>query len=190
MHLIPSLLDLRTLDLIRVTLDLARLSQYTRDGVDPSDHNHYSPDTSMVNNCWDSYGNHITEAMLALLTPRFSTVWACDLVPSYSYARYHWSGAELKPHRDRPSCEYSATVMIHCEPTAWPIYMAGQAVTLAPGDAYTYKGGEVEHWREPFEGTSCLIMTLHWVDRNGPYASDAYDLRPGLGMPPVRLHNA
>lgn len=183
-------MDVRTRDLIRVSLDLARLAQYAEDGIDPQDHNYYSPDTSVVNNCWDCYGHDVTEAMLALLTPHFSRVWACDLVPSYSYARYHWPGAELKPHTDRASCEYSATVMIDSRPEPWPIYMAGQAVSLEPGDAYTYRGAEVTHWREPFEGTSCLIMTLHWVDRNGSYAGEAYDLRLGLGMKPVRLHGS
>ena len=187
MHLIPQLIDARSRDLIRVSLDLARCAQYTLDRVSPADHNHYSPDTSIVNNCWDCYGHQVTEAMLALLTHRFSQVWDRDLIPSYSYARYHWTGAELRPHKDRAGCEYSATVMIACD-QPWPIYMAGQAQILSPGDAYTYRGEEVEHWREPFAGNECLIMTLHWVDADGPYADHRFDQRAGLGMPPVRLH--
>jgi hypothetical protein len=77
--------------------------------------------------------------------------------------------------------------MIACD-QPWPIYMAGQAQILSPGDAYTYRGEEVEHWREPFAGNECLIMTLHWVDADGPYADRRFDQRAGLGMPPVRLH--
>jgi hypothetical protein len=74
--------------------------------------------------------------------------------------------------------------MLYGDP--WPIYMAGEEYLLAPGDAITYKGAEVEHWRLPFEGDQHLIATFHWVDSQGAYKDSIYDGRVGLGMPPVK----
>ena len=170
-------------DLVATTLDMARLAQYATDSTDPRDLDRYNPGR-IVNSCWDRYGHQVTEALLSLWTEYFSQVWRCDLAPTYSYSRFHWRGAELKPHVDRPSCEYSCTVMLYGDP--WPIYMAGEEYLLEPGDAITYKGAEVEHWRQPFEGEGYLIATFHWVDRNGPYKDSIYDGRVGLGMPPVK----
>jgi len=186
-HLIPELVGPATRILLSTTLDLARLSQYAQDGTDPSDHERYNPGR-MVNRCWDCYGHHVTEALLSLWTPYFSNIWSVELAPTYSYARYHWPGAELKRHVDRPSCEYSATVLLACEPDPWPIYMAGQEYVLNPGDCITYKGAEVEHWREPFRGERCLIATFHWVDSQGQYAHERWDGRTGLGMKPVKYN--
>ena len=44
-----------------------------------------------------------------------------DLIPTYSYARVYQHGAELKRHKDRPSCEISTTLNLGGDP--WPIFI-------------------------------------------------------------------
>jgi hypothetical protein len=44
------------------------------------------------------------------------------LFPTYAYARWYAPGDELKIHRDRDSCEISATITLGFEGSPWPIY--------------------------------------------------------------------
>jgi alkylated DNA repair dioxygenase AlkB len=99
----------------------------------------------------------ITETLLDVVTPILSKTINCELYPTYSYLRIYVKGAVLAKHVDRPSCEVSATLPISygC-PGIWPLYIeTGDNVTrveLEPGDALIYKGIEIPHWREAFEG--------------------------------------
>ena len=89
--------------------------------------------------------------------------------------------ADLKKHKDRPSCEVSVTVMIDSDGTKWPIFMQGVEINLEPGDAVIYLGCELEHWRDEFKGDWHAQTFLHYVDVNGPYADYKYDRRGGIG---------
>lgn len=60
--------------------------------------------------------------------------------------------SELTPHKDRPSCEISVTIMFGSDGTKWPIYMKDTPVELSPGDACIYLGCEIEHYRKHFTG--------------------------------------
>ena len=59
---------------------------------------------------------------------------------------------------------------------------------LEPGDMLVYRGREVPHWREQFEGRYQLQTIFHYVDANGPLSSYKYDARAGIGrgMAPKR----
>ena len=47
-----------------------------------------------------------------------------------------------------------------------------------------YKGNELEHWREPFEGKQCGQVFLHYTDVNTKDAEkNKFDTRPHLGLP-------
>jgi hypothetical protein len=62
-------------------------------------------------------------------------------------------------------------------------------VELEPGDAAIYKGIEVPHWREPFEGDRQVQVFLHYVRKDGPYQEFKFDKRPHLGHQKVgELH--
>ena len=74
----------------------------------------------------------------------------------------------------------------------WPIYLEpsgeegkkGTKVILNQGDMLIYKGCEVEHWREAFEGDNCGQVFLHYNDASDPKAEEnKYDRRPFLGLP-------
>ena len=55
---------------------------------------------------------------------------------------------------------------------------------LKVGDMLIYSGCELEHWREPFEGTICSQVFLHYNDRTKKTAKEnLYDKRAFLGLP-------
>ena len=112
------------------------------------------------------------------------------MIPTYSYARIYKKGDVLKRHKDRYSCEVSMTMNLGGD--SWPIYLEpsgetdkeGVKIDLEPGDALIYRGCEVEHWREAFEGENCGQVFLHYNDASGENAKEnAYDRRPFLGLP-------
>lgn len=128
----------------------------------------------------------ITETLLDVMTPILSKTINCELYPTYSYLRIYVKGAVLGKHSDRHSCEVSATVPISYDcPGIWPLYLeTGDKVTrieLEPGDALIYKGIEIPHWREAFEGERQVQVFLHYVRQNGDYKEFRFDKRPDLG---------
>lgn len=127
----------------------------------------------------------ITETLLDVMTPILSKTINCELYPTYSYLRIYVKGADLEKHQDRPSCEVSATVPLsYNSHYLWPLYIeTGNKVTaveLEAGDALIYKGIELPHWREAFEGERQVQVFLHYVKKNGNYSEFKFDKRPSL----------
>jgi hypothetical protein len=128
----------------------------------------------------------LTETLLDVMTPVLERAINCELYPTYSYLRIYLKGAELEKHKDRPSCEVSATLPLSYDsPNIWPLYLETgnkiTAVELEPGDALIYKGIEVPHWREAFEGERQVQIFLHYVKKYGDYSEFKFDKRPHLG---------
>jgi hypothetical protein len=46
-----------------------------------------------------------------------------------------------------------------------------------------YKGMELEHWREPFEGEDCIQVFLHYNKISKEAELNKFDKRPHLGLP-------
>ena len=102
------------------------------------------------------------------------------------------NNAILERHKDRPSCEISATVCLDWDDSnqsprkPWSIWIKNDqgeiAVDLEPGDAMVYKGCEIEHWREPFHGIACAQVFYHYTDVNGD-KFNPWDGRPHGGLP-------
>jgi hypothetical protein len=151
-------------------------------------------------NCADSQGDEqvpkaysfhrtfCTESLLMTMLPFMEAQTNKKLYPTYSYGRIYFKDAVLEIHKDRPSCEYSATVAIETNGQPWEIYFQGldgkvNSVLLNDGDLCIYLGTEVHHWREKFNGNKYMQLFLHYVDKNGPHAEWAYDKRPMLGSP-------
>ena len=57
------------------------------------------------------------------------------------------------------------------------------AITLHRGDMLVYKGRELAHWRERFDGNYWIQAFFHYVDANGALASYKFDRRRGIGLP-------
>ena len=71
----------------------------------------------------------------------------------------------------------------------WPIFLKKKKskkikVVLKAGDLVIYRGCELEHWRDPFQGENCTQVFLHYSPANKKnIASTKYDGRLFLGMP-------
>lgn len=127
----------------------------------------------------------ITETLLDLMTPVLSQTLNCEFYPTYSYLRIYVKGAELHKHTDRYSCEVSATIPLEYECSAiWPLCIEidgnVKKIELEPGDALIYKGIQIPHWREPFEGERQVQVFLHYVKKDGQYSEFKFDKRPEL----------
>ena len=127
----------------------------------------------------------ITETLLDLLTPVLSGALGYELYPTYSYLRVYVKGAVLQKHTDRFSCEVSATIPIEFESQRiWPLCIEidgnVKKIDLEPGDALIYKGIQIPHWREPFEGERQVQVFLHYVKKDGQYSEFKFDKRPEL----------
>jgi hypothetical protein len=147
-----------------------------------------------VEKAFSAAGPVVTETLLDVMTPVLSRTINCELYPTYSYLRIYLKGAFLEKHQDRPSCEISATLPLSSSSeNIWPIYIerGGKiiSVELEPGDALIYKGIEVPHWREAFEGERQVQVFLHYVKQNGDYREFKFDKRPCLGHQTVEQAN-
>ena len=65
-----------------------------------------------------------------------------------------------------------------------PIQIIDAAIitSIIRGDMVIYKGCELEHWREPFEGNNHAQVFLHYNIKNGRY-NNKFDGREVLGVP-------
>lgn len=129
---------------------------------------------SQVPNSHSYYNLPVCNILLGRLIDVVSEISGKHLKPTYAYCRVYLKGAELKPHTDRPSCEYSVTLNLS-QSHPWPIYMGKKAIIQEPGDGVLYKGCEIEHHRKAFQGDEYIQVFLHYVDGDGPYKDHVYD---------------
>jgi len=148
-------------------------------------------DDSQIPNTYSHYADLVFETMLHKLTERMEKESGYKLTPTYSYARLYKKGDILHRHKDRFSCEVSATLHIGGD-TEWPIFLepsgltgkSGIKIDMKPGDIVIYKGCDLEHWREPYEGDNYCQGFLHYHDATNKKAEDnEFDGRPFLGLP-------
>lgn len=156
-----------------------------------------------VPNTYSHYADIAMETLLVKVLPIMQKLTKLKLTPNYSYARIYKKGDVLKRHKDRFSCEISTTLNLGGD--SWPIYLdltgsdnvideskniikpnapKGIKVNLNPGDMLIYKGNQLEHWREPFEGDHCAQVFLHYNNIETEGSKDnLFDRRPHLGLP-------
>ena len=151
---------------------------------------------------WSMWHHPITDKVLEEFLPRMEEETGKQLFPTYAYARLYQKGEVLKCHTDRPPCEYSATITLGHDGEVWPFWAAdsgedtdqgivgednkihriknSKKLTIEIGDAVIYKGCEVPHWRDSFEGQWQTQIFLHYVEQDGPNAEWKYDKRSCL----------
>ncbi len=134
------------------------------------------------------YADVLAESMLLHLQPAMERATGLNLLPTYSYLRIYETGNFLGRHIDRPSCEISGSLTLGYDASElWPLWVEskGQArpVTLAAGDMLVYRGRDLPHWRERFDGRYWIQVFFHYVDAAGPFVSHKYDGRSRLGGP-------
>ncbi len=140
----------------------------------------------LIRNAPHAYADPLTEVLIQQVQPAIEAAIGLALFPTYSYLRIYQNGDELPPHIDRPSSEFTVTLMIGGQSEgAWPIYMDTQPqplpFNLNPGDALVYRGCEIRHWRQPFVGHHQVQVFLGYVDQHGPFSEWKWDKRPQLG---------
>lgn len=128
------------------------------------------------------YGDPATDALLITKKELMERETGLKLLPTYTFWRMYTYLADLKKHKDRPSCEISVTVKINSCGTDWPIFIEGKKMDLENGDGLIYKGCENEHWREEFKGDWHSQVFLHFVTKDGPNKEWYKDKRPFLGI--------
>ena len=153
-----------------------------------------------VMNTYAIYSDNAMETLLVKMLPVMREITNLKLEPNYSFSRVYKTGDILARHKDRPSCEISTTLNLGGDP--WPIYIdktgkdtvideykniikpnapKGTEVLLNPGDMLVYKGCDLEHWREPFQGEVCGQVFLHYSDSKKN--KKIFDDRLHLGLP-------
>ena len=138
---------------------------------------------------YSHYADIAMETLLLKCQPIMEKHTKLKLLPTYSYARIYKKGDVLERHKDRFSCEVSTTMNLGGD--KWPIClepsgnlgMKGVEIKLQPGDMLIYRGQDLEHWREKFDGEDCAQVFLHYneIVDNTSY-NNIYDgrLHPGL----------
>jgi len=133
------------------------------------------------------YADVMGESLLLFLQPLMEKISACDLYPTNSVLRIYQNSGILKKNLDRPTCEYSATLIIGYDAgNLYPIWVKSNnesvPIYLDRGDMLVYKGCEVEHWRETFTGRNWIQLFLHYVNANGEFRNLKNDGRLMIGM--------
>ena len=149
---------------------------------------------------YSCYGDDLIDTVLVASAETISNYTGLNLAPNYSYWRFYQQGEILKRHRDRDSCEISATLCLgynisnlkteeNPEPQNWPMWVEtkddpenGAPVYLEPGDIIIYRGCEVDHWRDRFTGLNHAQAFIHYNDTSGPYQK-TLDGRPMVCIP-------
>ena len=97
-------------------------------------------------------------------------------------------GEELVRHRDRQSCEFTATVCLgkpENEP-ANTIFIENREdqnnpheALLEEGDLCIFTGTILDHWRPPLQNSWYIQTFLHYTNLNGQYGNNIWDGRTG-----------
>lgn len=140
------------------------------------------------------YADFFAESLLVNFLPKVENATGLELLPTYSYFRAYKEGDILSPHLDRSECEISVTISF--TENMWPFYLINayksndksvKEVLLDFGDALIYAGPEVVHWREKLQAQQHIQVFLHYVRKNGKFASRIYDGRTEAGQPRAKL---
>lgn len=148
---------------------------------------------------FEIYGHHYKPMLYFLwgLTPIVSQLVGRDLLPTYDYFRIYREGDVCRVHSDRLSCEHSLSLTLdysdgeiwdleleklHSKPSAKVDEDFGaepySSISMQVGDAVLYQGVNHRHGRiKPNPNGWSAHLFLHWVDRAGPYADQAFDGR-------------
>jgi hypothetical protein len=122
------------------------------------------------------------------------------LLPTYCYFRIYRAGDLCKVHGDRPACEHSMSLTLgYADDRIWPLEVARRAIAepyeradlafadgeepvavpMVPGDAVLYQGVHHHHGRTmPNPNRWSAHLFLHWVERDGAFAGEAFDKQP------------
>lgn len=139
-------------------------------------------------------GYVVYEAFLDVFSLFVSEALGGRYLPSFSYSRAYKKDSSLLRHVDRKGCEVAVSIPLSIDKNnPWPLYVSldknanGTPIHLNIGDALIYKGHEVFHWREPYQGSEQVQLFMFCVEEDGPNHAFKYDGREGLGLDMKKL---
>lgn len=134
------------------------------------------------------YAPFCFETLSLHIQPIVERVTGTKLYPTYSYGRIYNNGAELVKHKDREGSEFAVTICLQNDDEPWDIFFTDKTgddvgLTMNPGDICVYRGSELVHWREQYQGSKQIQAFCFYVSVDGQFSWMKYDTRPALGMP-------
>ena len=175
-----------TAAILAAEFDIIKDYTYFTNKADPNDLTKFGDGQTPISFAY--YSPTCFECLMVFMLPKIEKITNKKLYPSYSYGRIYYKGAELVQHVDRRSCEYSVTMTIDMDSAPWDIHFIDRekitrSISLSVGDMCVYKGAELQHWREPYQGNRQLQAFLHYVEVDGKFSHYKNDTRPLLGLP-------
>ena len=140
----------------------------------------YLGDRQVVD-AYAAYGDLNGETLLLKFKPLLEKHTHLKLIENNSYMRIYGKGSELKFHIDRKRCEISSSLNLGGD-KEWPLIIGNKQIHLNPGDMVIYKGYEIPHGRNPYEGKNYYQMFFHYQnvqDKN----IKKFDGRLHVGLP-------
>lgn len=123
---------------------------------------------------YKTYKDEVFKELSLKALPLLEEGYGLELYPTYTYTRLYVEGFILKPHRDRPACEYSSTVTISYgdRETPWEIYVEnedgdGVEYNLESGEGLLYEGRKYHHWRMPLDKGWQIQTFVHYIKVGG-----------------------
>jgi len=159
-----------------------------------------------TNSLVTDYSDYLMETIMDLSTPVIEQNVGKKLWPTYSFLRVYDKGSDLKPHTDRPSCEYTVALCLGSDPEDKPYniflgeedsssdykhidmetkemksYRIEKKYPMTVNDALIFQGQGKSHWRETCSHDHFITVFLHYVDQEGDLADYKFDQRTHLG---------
>lgn len=134
------------------------------------------------------YGDPAFDTLMLMCLSSVEEVVGKKLLPTYTYARIYFNGADLLPHKDRDECEHSVSLSLGGTSSAlWPLWFKNEDkepeyAAMYEGDAVVYQGNKVNHWRDEFEGETQFQLFMHYVEAEGEHKDQLFDTRPYIGL--------
>lgn len=163
--LIKNFMSAETLELCKCFLDLTLA------------HNMRKPETNpyLAGKIFEILPSIFADSLLLAYKDRIEKIFESEMIPSYIFIREYMKGSELMAHRDRPQCEFSATILINKngEGNSSLFFCDDEQKTnsievpLEEGDAIIFSGaadfGGKWHYRPKVEQESVITAFLHYV---------------------------
>jgi hypothetical protein len=133
------------------------------------------------------------------LTPVIANLTGREILPTFDYFRLYREGDICRVHSDRPACQHAVSLTLdYSDGEPWPLEVGHYSVQsyhplqegwdkdhssieMEVGDAVLYQGVSYPHGRTtPNPNAWSAHLFLCYVDRNGPYRSEAFDRKAKL----------
>jgi hypothetical protein len=164
--LIKNFLSPDTLELAKAFLDLTVTSNLREKESNPG---YLSGNVEYI------HPNIFADSMLLAYKNPIEAIFETEMIPSYIFFRQYHKGSSLKIHRDRPVCEFSATILVHKDGdgTADLAFCDDEEGTnsieigMEEGDAIIFGGAKDFdgrwHYRPAVKQNSITQAFLHYV---------------------------